>query len=195
MRNLRLRRALAYAQRPFILPTEEQLREEAASRHEWWRQSGEDGDTPPGVDHWCWRVYGLHGWIYAMQLMPEHAPERVKLGYSTRLGSRIQAYRTICPNIHAIGLWPSVSASEENAITAFAGRKGRRVGGEVVDVVDISAALDRVSAYLRCPNHRYRMAVTGDWLPHKRRMDHTAFGTLNGCWPGPALPTADRRRC
>lgn len=45
------------------------------------------------------------GYIYAVQLMPESLPNRVKVGYSGDIDKRVQSFKTTCPNCRLIGEW------------------------------------------------------------------------------------------
>jgi hypothetical protein len=184
----RLQRALDFEEHRFVLPSDEELRSRAKESHEWWLRSGEEEKRPPRVDPWCWDVYGETGWIYVAQLLPECLPTRLKLGYSINLYGRLKSYRTSAPNVHFVGLWPSNTAHERGALAALVGRKGHIIGGEVVEVPDIPAGLDRVSAYLLRPNLRARIPASGDWISEDGRIDDAADRTRMGRWPGPALP-------
>lgn len=88
--------------------------------------------------------------VYLVQLMPDMAPLRLKVGYSTNVAGRVKAYRTGCPTAHAIAVMPGHRGHEDRLIAAFAGHF-RHVGGETFDVDSVSEAVDLFHRTLRNP--------------------------------------------
>jgi hypothetical protein len=82
------------------------------------------------------------GRLYAVQLVPELKPERIKLGFSDRLNDRLVEHRTAAPTLKLLHSWPCQRAWEKAAIAAIANGE-RQVGPEAFDFIDISVALKR----------------------------------------------------
>ncbi len=85
------------------------------------------------------------GWIYAIALVPELAPGRIKVGFTSKpIESRLAQHRTANPTAMVIGLWPAMKAWEVEAHCVLTGRIG---SSEVFDC-DQAEALKNITARL-----------------------------------------------
>lgn len=80
--------------------------------------------------------------VYLVQMMPDVAPRRLKLGYSANVASRVGSYRTACPDARVIAARAGDMGLEHAMLTAF-GRAFRNIGGEVFEVNAVGEALRR----------------------------------------------------
>jgi hypothetical protein len=71
--------------------------------------------------------------LYAVEVDPERRPGRVKVGTATIPENRFADYRTVCPDMNALRVWP-VPSSCEGYLIALAGKFGERVGMELFDM-------------------------------------------------------------
>ena len=79
------------------------------------------------------------GWFYCVQLVPDIAPGRVKLGFSTKLPQRLAHYRVSNPNAKLIFHCPCNRSEEKSAIEGIARTtRAKRLSAEVIEVSDAS---------------------------------------------------------
>lgn len=89
-----------------------------------------------------------HGLFYVVQLAPDVAPQRLKLGFATSIDSRVKGYRTLSPNCLVLGTWECERQDEQEAIRAITqSTRAARVGGEVYDCSDPHAVLRTADAH------------------------------------------------
>lgn len=101
-----------------------------------------EGSSKPIVDD---------GWgtFYLIALLPDLAPNRIKIGFTTRHVDRLQTHRTTCPTAEIIGEWPCHKRWEWTAID-FAKKHGcESVGGsqEVFDFDDVNLLVSRCNDF------------------------------------------------
>lgn len=61
-------------------------------------------------------VEGSQGYFYVIQLIPEHTPFRLKVGWTTDLRKRLSQIRTICPKAVLLHWWECQKPDEQNVI-------------------------------------------------------------------------------
>lgn len=104
-------------------------------------QTGEDSDTKENP----WRA-GPHGYIYAVQLLPELFPQRIKIGHTTMtVASRLHNYRTSCPDALVLAFWAGSRDREQAVLRALDGRIRR---SEVFDCEDVDGVLSHLDRML-----------------------------------------------
>lgn len=87
------------------------------------------------------------GVFYAICLMPDIAPNRIKFGFASSLQARIDAHRTTCPHLELIKKWPCKSVYEPAAIAIAANGSAKLYGNEVYDVESIHETIDRLDKF------------------------------------------------
>ena len=83
------------------------------------------------------------GFFYAIQLVPELAPGRVKLGFADGVELRLSQHRTSAPTARLLRSWPCRRAWERTAIDALSAIGGALVLNEVFEFQDIDEVLRR----------------------------------------------------
>lgn len=90
----------------------------------------------------------VSGVFYLIQLIPEVLPERIKMGYTTELTTRLRDFRTTCPGLSVTKTWPCpVPGIEVTAILVAITKRDKRLSSEVFDVENLdktTARLDRL---------------------------------------------------
>jgi len=82
--------------------------------------------------------------FYCIQIHPDIAPKRIKLGFTDNLNLRIRSFKTICPHLKLLKTW-DCKQKWEPAIHAAAMREGDKfVSSEVFDVVSIKDVINRI---------------------------------------------------
>lgn len=87
------------------------------------------------------------GYFYIVQLIPDHDPCRIKLGYSTSTRRRLSEYHTTCPEAKLLRKFDCEPAFEVAAIASVTRVGCVRVGEEVYDVDDVDALLARAKQF------------------------------------------------
>lgn len=87
------------------------------------------------------------GYFYAMRLMPDVAPNRIKLGFASTLQTRLDAHRTTCPRLEVVKTWPCQKVYEPAAIAAAVNGTSDLYGGEVYDVKSVDALVERLDLF------------------------------------------------
>ena len=59
---------------------------------------------------------GDKGYFYVVELIPEHTPFRVKMGWTTSLRKRLSDFRTTCPKVFLLHWWHCEKLDEQKAI-------------------------------------------------------------------------------
>jgi hypothetical protein len=79
------------------------------------------------------------GVVYALALIPDVKPDRIKVGFTTRSAEhRASDHRTASPTATVLGSWPACAVDERRVHGVLPGRIGT---SEVFDVGDVGAAL------------------------------------------------------
>lgn len=87
------------------------------------------------------------GFFYIIQLIPEVAPNRVKLGFATTVENRLNAHKTTAPTAVLINQWNCNKDWERTAIASITRYECKHVGGEVFDCEDLTKLNIRAKAF------------------------------------------------
>lgn len=87
------------------------------------------------------------GYLYIIQLLPNTAENRVKLGYAKSVAQRLSAHRTTCPNAVMVNKWKCKPEWELVAIDSITRDGCELVGGEVYECVDIELLEDKADRF------------------------------------------------
>ncbi len=86
---------------------------------------------------------GKPGFVYAVNLIPESTPYRIKIGYTEgKPHQRLAAFFITCPTAALIGYWSAARADEGRVHASL--RRSRIGDSEVFAVDDLEACLDQV---------------------------------------------------
>lgn len=88
-------------------------------------------------------VDAVPGVFYVIQLTPETSPEMIKLGYTTSIENRLKPFRTVCPAVRVVALWPCLQTWEQTAIDSMTDEMCEHMGGEVYRCRDLKFLLLR----------------------------------------------------
>ena len=83
------------------------------------------------------------GVFYAIQLVPDLDPYRIKLGFSTAIDARLATHRTTCPNAKLLKTWPCKKVWEAAALDSISREQCKLVANEVFSCEDTDALLMR----------------------------------------------------
>jgi hypothetical protein len=111
------------------------------------------------------------GFFYFIQLIPELAPTRIKLGFADNVANRLQQHRTSAPTATVIKYWPCRRSWERTAIDAIASAGGSLILNEVFDFQSIEAAIQRADqffALLPQPSSKHEVA---EHSPHRHHSE------------------------
>lgn len=87
------------------------------------------------------------GLIYAVALVPEVSPFRIKIGYTSKsIGERVGAFITTCPTAKAIGGWAANPRDEDMVLGALPNRIG---DSEVFICSNVEALLVEIDRVMR----------------------------------------------
>jgi len=81
------------------------------------------------------------GWFYVIQVIPDLAPNRVKLGFTKDTESRLQAHRTAAPTAQLVKAWSCKRIWEVAVIDSVTRVGCQLVANEVFDCDDIDVLL------------------------------------------------------
>lgn len=87
------------------------------------------------------------GFFYVVQLMPDIAPNRIKIGFASSLPSRLDAHRTTCPRLELVKCWPCQRVFEPAVVAVAANGSAKLYGGEVYDVESLESMIERLDAF------------------------------------------------
>jgi len=88
------------------------------------------------------------GYLYLVQLIPEHTPFRLKVGWTTNLRQRLRQIRPDCPKAYLLRWWHCKKSDESKAI--------EYIDNEILvfhlsrEVIDLPAIDGSVSGLLVC---------------------------------------------
>ena len=86
------------------------------------------------------------GYFYAVRVIPELDPTRVKLGFTENVGNRLASHRTAAPTAELIKAWPCKRSWERAIIDVVAAVGGQRISNEVYQFADVDAAIKQADA-------------------------------------------------
>lgn len=87
------------------------------------------------------------GVFYAIQLIPDLAPQRIKIGFATSLPDRLATHRTSAPTAQVMKSWPCRRTWERAAADAASATECKQVGPEVFDCARPDDLLARCEAF------------------------------------------------
>jgi hypothetical protein len=111
------------------------------------------------------------GFFYFIQLVPEFAPTRIKLGFADNVTNRLQQHRTSAPTATVVKHWPCRRSWERTAIDAIASAGGALILNEVFDFQNLEAAIQRADQFfslLPKPSSKHEVA---EHSPHRQHND------------------------
>jgi hypothetical protein len=103
------------------------------------------------------------GVFYVIQLVPDLAPKRLKLGFAESLEQRLSQHRTAAPTARVLRAWPCKRLWELTVIDALTREGCRLILNEVFECDDPDALLKRGDAFfdmLPAPDVRAPLAGT-----------------------------------
>lgn len=86
------------------------------------------------------------GYFYAVQIVPELDPKRVKLGFATDPETRLSAYKTVAPSAQIVKSWPCRKRWEETIIDSITRIGCSKIGVEVYLCEDIGELIKRAES-------------------------------------------------
>lgn len=90
---------------------------------------------------------GMTGAFYIVQVVPEFAPNRIKLGFATDAVARLSSHRTAAPTAQLVKVWPCQRSWEACAIASITRAGCRLIANEVYECDDLQATVDRGAAF------------------------------------------------
>ena len=87
------------------------------------------------------------GFFYVIQLIPELAPLRVKLGFANDMPDRLAQHRTSAPTATLVKSWPCRRSWEVTAMDALTARGASFILNEVFEVDDLKDLVQRGDAF------------------------------------------------
>jgi hypothetical protein len=87
------------------------------------------------------------GQFYVIRLIPDLAPQRIKLGFASSVSTRLAAHRTAAPTAELVKSWPCRRTWEISARDAAVIRGCAQIGPEVFDCADVAALVGRCDAF------------------------------------------------
>jgi len=89
------------------------------------------------------------GYFYIIQLIPELAPKRVKLGFATDVDARLSAHKNTAPTATVIKTYPCMKVWEAAAISSITRVECKNIGGEVFECVNLKRMIQRAEEFFR----------------------------------------------
>lgn len=86
------------------------------------------------------------GYFYIVILDPIR-PNRVKIGFTNNMQSRLAAYRTSNPDVKELGYWPCKRQWEIAAMAAITNTECKHVAGEIYDCPNLGDILSRAQKF------------------------------------------------
>lgn len=86
------------------------------------------------------------GWFYLIQVVPDLAPYRIKLGFTNNVENRLQTHRTSAPTASLVRAWPCKRSWERAAIDSVTRTDCNLVANEVFDCSNLETMI------LQCDN-------------------------------------------
>lgn len=87
------------------------------------------------------------GAFYAIQLVPDLSPKRIKLGFALSVEARLNDHRTAAPTATILRIWPCRRSWESAAMASITRVACALIGGEVFDCDDVSSMLQRADEF------------------------------------------------
>lgn len=83
------------------------------------------------------------GYFYIIQLIPEFAPNRVKLGFASDVQARLSTHRTSAPTARLVKFWPCKRSWESTAIASMTRIECELIAGEVFECRSLAGLIAR----------------------------------------------------
>ena len=96
----------------------------------------------PNKDKWI-VVDDRQGWFYLIQVVPDLAPYRVKLGFTNNVENRLQGHKTSAPTACLVKAWPCKRIWECAAMDSVTRIGCSLVANEVFDCNDLETMISR----------------------------------------------------
>ena len=87
------------------------------------------------------------GFFYVIQLVPELAPLRVKLGFAIDMSDRIAQHRTSAPTATIVKTWPCRRSWEVTAMDALTAGGAKLILNEVFEADDLNELVQRGDSF------------------------------------------------
>ena len=87
------------------------------------------------------------GYFYVVQLVPDLAPNRVKLGFASDVRARLDAHRTAAPTATLVKSWPCKNSWEQAAIASVTRTECSLIRNEVFECEDLACLVERAVAF------------------------------------------------
>ena len=87
------------------------------------------------------------GWFYIIQLVPDLKPQRIKLGFTGNVDSRLSAHRTAAPTAKVLEAWPCRKVWEVAAIDSTTREGCAPLSGEVFDCDSLDNLIGRAQGF------------------------------------------------
>lgn len=88
-----------------------------------------------------------YGFFYIVQLIPELAENRIKLGFATNVENRLKAHKTTAPTAILVKSWPSDKEWERSAIVSVTRLDCKHIGGEVFECENLDELIERANIF------------------------------------------------
>ncbi len=92
-------------------------------------------------------VLGNSGYFYIIQVIPELAPNRIKLGFANDVQARLAAHRTAAPTAVLVNFWRCHRAWEVAAIVSVTRRECKLIANEVFECDNLETLVERAQAF------------------------------------------------
>lgn len=94
------------------------------------------------------------GFFYAIQLIPEYNPNRIKLGFATNVNARLSSHRTSAPTATLLKTWACELLWEPVAIASITRIECTHITDEVYECINIDNLIQRTDAFFAImPSH------------------------------------------
>lgn len=102
-------------------------------------------------------VVSDRGFFYVIQLVPEIAPQRIKLGFATNVSDRLQQHRTAAPTAALLKCWPCRGVWERTAMDCMTREGCRLIANEVFECDQLDSLVcrgDKLFQQLPAPDYQ-----------------------------------------
>jgi hypothetical protein len=108
------------------------------------------------------------GVFYAIQVVPELDPRRIKLGFTSGLKERLAQHRTVAPTAVVLKTWPCKKSWETTVINYLSSQKCSLILNEVFEFEDIDNVIEMGDTIFNHLNPQYIIALS-DNSPYKNK--------------------------
>lgn len=93
------------------------------------------------------------GVFYLIQVVPDLASNRVKLGFTTNIEARMASHRTAAPTAKIINIWPCKKQWEQAALDSITRLGCKEISSEVFECDDLSEMIGRAVDFFQVMPH------------------------------------------